>query len=168
MDAGDVDNDGQIEIAWGNCYEPEYEVRVYDFEDSVWVERNVSDVKGSVPGTGIFHVAIGDVDNDQLNELAIGSENLFLQVRYYEFDSGDWIEHNVTSVPGGAEVVEIGDVDNDDLNEILVGLESSTGELRYYENHYDEPITSTTSVTLTTTETSSYTSPTDSTDDNRN
>ena len=151
MDTGDVDNDGQIEIAWGNYVEPEYEVRVYDYENSNWVEHNVSDVKGSVPGTGIYHVAIGDVDNDGQNELAIGAGRLFLQVRYYEFDSEEWIEHNITSTPGTPEVVEIGDVDNDGLNEILVGLDYSTNELRYYENHHEPTPSVTTTDTYTTT-----------------
>jgi hypothetical protein len=155
IDAGDVDNDGQIEIAWGNCEEEDNEVRVYDYIDGTWTETNVSDMNGGAVGVGIYSVVIGDADNDAKNELLIGGGSPFLQVRYYEYEDDTWQETNITSVyPSVVQAEAIGDVDNDGENEIVVGLWSYSGELfdeiRYYEQA-DETATSTTSTTTTTT-----------------
>jgi hypothetical protein len=152
IDAGDVDNDGKNEIAWGAYGLSTYqdEVRVYKCENDNWNEYVVSDVPGGwtseTHGTDINHVAIGDLDNDGFNELAIGLSDTLTRsshqtIRYYEFDTGNWIEYNVSDPDVTVEVVEIGDVDNDGKNELLVGLGSTLFELRYYEvNSQQSPI----------------------------
>ncbi|MHA2428246.1 MAG: FG-GAP repeat domain-containing protein [Candidatus Hermodarchaeia archaeon] len=144
IDTGDVDNDGKTEIAWGayGAGAPQNEVRVYKLEETGWFEHIVSDVPGGwtdeTHGTGIYHVAIGDLDNDGLNELAIGLHDTPTRpseqtIRYYEFNSGSWIEYNVSDPDVSVEVVVIGDIDNDGENELLVGLDPTLFELRYYE-----------------------------------
>jgi len=158
MDTGDVDNDGLVEIAWGNYAELENEVRVYKYIAGEWNEFNVSDVPGGYTdgalGTGVYHVAIGDVDNDGLNELAIGliDDGLLLSsqtVRYYEYVDGVWVEYNVTDTDLSVEVVLIGDIDNDGMNELVVGLGGSYSwsirvpELRYYKILADDTTQST-------------------------
>ncbi|MFW9944934.1 MAG: FG-GAP-like repeat-containing protein, partial [Candidatus Sifarchaeia archaeon] len=149
IDTGDVDRDGEIEIAWANYAAPDNELRVYDYESGAWVERFVSDVPGGSvdTATAVHHVSIGDVNNDGFNELAIGIFDdgwrglSHESVRYYEYDelTRSWNEHNVTDPDLTAEVVVIGDVDSDGDNEILVGLASwysystQVPELRYYK-----------------------------------
>jgi hypothetical protein len=149
IDIGDVDNDNKTEIAWGNYAQDTNEVRVYDYDEStsIWVEHIVSDVPGGCVNTATYvhHVAIGDVDNDGLNELAIG---LFDDgwrglsneaVRYYKLIAGVWSEYNVTDPDLTAEVVQIADVDSDGQNELLVCLVSwysystQVPELRYFK-----------------------------------
>lgn len=164
MDTGDVDNDGETEIAWGNYFEPDNEVRVYDFVGDAWTEVNVSDMKGCPERVGVYHVAIGDANNDGENELAVGAGSLFLQVRFYKHNAGEWQEHNVSSVyPSVVQVVKIGDVDNDGKNEILVGLnggyeEETSDEIRYFEEAESTTTSSDTTTTGTaTTRTSTQT-----------
>ncbi|TFG96412.1 VCBS repeat-containing protein [Candidatus Thorarchaeota archaeon] len=131
MDTGDIDGDGEIEIAWGNYFETENEIRVYDYENGQWYEYNVSDVPNSAPRIGVYHVNIGDLDNDGQNELAFGLADGV--IGYLEYDDGEWNEYYIHQVDVVVEVVTVGDLDNDGKNEVLVGLESTTGELRYYE-----------------------------------
>ncbi|MFW9911241.1 MAG: hypothetical protein ACFFEU_02165 [Candidatus Thorarchaeota archaeon] len=149
IDSGDVDGDGDMEIAWANYGASENEVRLYDCKSGVWSEQIVSDVPGgSIEiSTFVHHVSIGDVDNDAVNEIAIGIFDDGWRglsndaVRYYEYDenTGNWIEHIVSDPDLTAEVVVIGDVDNDGANEILVGLNAwysystQVPELRYYK-----------------------------------
>jgi len=142
IDTGDVDNDGKTEIAWGAYSANQNEVRVYKLEDNNWCEHIVSDVPGGwtdeTHGTSIYHVAIGDLDNDGLNELAIGLQDIPTRpsdqtIRYYEFSEGNWIEYTVSDPDVSVEVVIIGDIDNDGENELLVGLDPTVFELRYYE-----------------------------------
>jgi len=152
IDAGDVDNDGDIEIAWGNFYQPENEVRIYDNIAGIWTEVNVSDMNACAEGTGIYHVEIGDVDNDELNELVIGAERVLYQIRYFEYVDDTWIGYNISSTPFSAQVVKIADIDYDNKNEIVVGLssyETTSDEIRYYER-IEDSTTETTSLTPTT------------------
>jgi len=149
IDSGDVDGDGDMEIAWANYGAPENEVRVYDCKSGVWSEQIVSDVPGGCVeiATAVHHVSIGDLDDDGDNEVAIGIIDdgwrglTHEAVRYYEYDkdAGTWTEHIVSDPDLTAGVVVIGDVDNEGDNEILVGLMSwysystQVPELRYYK-----------------------------------
>ena len=160
MDTGDVDNDGQVEIAWGAYSSFENEVRVYDYIENSWVEYNITDISGPLEDVNVNHVAIGDVDNDGLNELVVGlNEHSYFNrtvwpeidytVRYYKNESGGWTEYLVGDSGYDVEVVEIGDLDNDGENELLVGLKwwsifvypdppPVLYELRYYEYELGE------------------------------
>jgi hypothetical protein len=147
MDIGDVDNDEDIEIALGHYEDStrENQVRVYDYNISsgVWMEYIVDDVTEALGP--ICNLKIGDVDNDDSNEIAIG---LFddgaglanVTIRYYEYDTSlGWTEYKVTDTEMTVADLQIGDVDDDGENEILVGLTTSypgsivAPELRYYK-----------------------------------
>jgi hypothetical protein len=131
MDTGDIDGDGEIEIAWGNYFETENEIRVYDYENSQWNEYNVSDLPNSAPRIGVYHVNIGDLDNDGQNELAFGLADGV--IGYLEYDNGEWNEYYIRQLDSVVEVVTIGDLDNDGKNEVLAGLADTAAELRYFE-----------------------------------
>ncbi len=147
MDIGDADNDGDIEIVVGHHTDTadENQVYVYDynFASQNWMECIV-DVVSEALGP-ICNVKIGDVDNDALNEIAIGlfddgSGLANVTIRYYEYDTGlGWTEYKVTDTEMTVADLQIGDVDNDGDNEILVGLTTwypysiVAPELRYYK-----------------------------------
>lgn len=142
LDTGDVDNDGNIEIAIGAFFADENEVRVYDYNSSGWFEFNVTDLLGAPDGVSVYHVAIGDLDNDEENELAVGLQDrgeTDQGLRYCEYNSSGWFEYNITDYESDVEVVEIGDLDNDGLNELLVGIKcdiftpENVSAIRYYE-----------------------------------
>ncbi|MFW9964900.1 MAG: hypothetical protein ACFFCX_15125 [Candidatus Sifarchaeia archaeon] len=86
MNTGDVDNDGEIEIAWGSYAATENEIRVFDFELNAWSEIMASDLQNSTPAVDVYHVCIADVDNDNQNELAFGLDDG--KIGYSEYDSG--------------------------------------------------------------------------------
>jgi len=147
MDIGDADNDGDIEIVVGHHTDTADENQVYvydyDFASQNWMECIV-DVVSEALGP-ICNVKIGDVDNDALNEIAIGlfddgSGLANVTIRYYEYDTGlGWTEYKVTDTEMTVADLQIGDVDNDGDNEILVGLTTwypysiVAPELRYYK-----------------------------------
>jgi hypothetical protein len=142
MDTGDVDNDGNIEIAVGGWFAAENKVRVYKYNASGWFEFNVTDLQDAPGNVNVRHVVIGDLDNDSDNELAIGLEDHGTTdhgLRYYEYNASRWDEYRIADYDSNVEVVEIGDVDNDGLNELLVGItpDESTPQnvsaIRYYE-----------------------------------
>ncbi|MHA1909776.1 MAG: FG-GAP repeat domain-containing protein, partial [Candidatus Thorarchaeota archaeon] len=141
MDTGDVDNDGQLEIAWGNYAEPDNEVRVFNYEAGAFVEDIVSNLpfcppQGPGVGSGVFHVNIGDLDNDGDNELAVTIDDGC--IRYFEYLNGEWFEHEITKNDVRADAITIGDVDNDGWNEVLIGLITTQNEVRYYELPHSE------------------------------
>ncbi|MHA2351895.1 MAG: hypothetical protein ACXABX_02095 [Candidatus Thorarchaeota archaeon] len=147
MDIGDADNDGDIEIALGHYTNPtdENQVRVYDYDigTASWMEYIVDDVTEALGP--ICNVKIDDVDNDDLNEIAIGlfddgSGLANVTIRYYEYETGlGWTEFKVTDTEMTVADLQIGDVDSDGENEILVGLTTwypdsiVAPELRYYK-----------------------------------
>ncbi|MFW9976099.1 MAG: hypothetical protein ACFFDQ_12585, partial [Candidatus Thorarchaeota archaeon] len=123
MDIGDADNDGDIEIVIGHYLYPEREnqVRIYEYAGEDWSESIVSDLTEALGP--IYHVAIGDVDHDDdgKNEIVIGlfDDGVGLAnetIRYYEKDTGEWVEHKVTDTDMTVAVLQIGDVDNDGEN----------------------------------------------------
>ncbi|MFW9963143.1 MAG: hypothetical protein ACFFCX_06255 [Candidatus Sifarchaeia archaeon] len=147
MDIGDVDNDGDIEIALSHYTDStrENQVRIYEYKlnPSRWVEYIVDDVTEALGP--IYNVKIGDVDNDDLYEIAIG---LFddgvglanMTIRYYKYDTVlGWTEYKVTDTEMTVADLQISDVDDDGENEVLVGLTSwysysiVAPELRYYK-----------------------------------
>ncbi len=150
MTTGDVDNDGETEIAIAQWFYPEREnyVKVYDYDANLdlWEETlNAYQYEALGP---IKDLAIGDVDNnDGDNELVIGFLDAGVgrtndTIRYYEYGPSGWTEHMVTDTDLTVADLMIGDVDSDGEIEVLVGLTvSSYGdsvvapELRYYKVH---------------------------------
>jgi hypothetical protein len=98
-------------------------------------------------------VEIGDVDNDGENELLVGLNwwSIFVypdpppvpyELRYYEYELGSWVEHNITDLPSdvGRRAVKIGDIDHDGLNEVVVGTVGGSegiNQVRYFKYDID-------------------------------
>jgi len=123
VDMGDIDNDGDIEIV----YISSKSNSSYDNGIITIVDAKTHAVEWTSPAslmgnslTGIHDVKIADVDNDNLNELIIGTDRLYDGVVYvvdgtshalkatYNYDSGSPIYD-----------IEVLDIDNDGENEII-------------------------------------------------
>jgi len=90
-------------------------------------------------GYSVPAIAIGDADNDGLNETVIGYKNGTYELRMYEYSSGTWTETNITDETSGIYAVAIGDVNNDSKNEIVIGMQNDSlsldgNSIRIYEN----------------------------------
>lgn len=67
----------------------------------------------------IFHLSIGDVDNDGINEILLPESG---RVRIIKFDGSlNTFKTNLLFSQGLNDVAIVGDVDNDGLNEVVVG-----------------------------------------------
>jgi predicted nucleic acid-binding Zn-ribbon protein len=93
-----------------------------------WLERYLADIPSPVPA-----LAIGDADNDGINEVVIGTWTPTCEVRVYEKVGGTWVEDLVVSTSASVYSLAIGDSDNDGKNEIVMGMMSTSNELRAYE-----------------------------------
>jgi hypothetical protein len=94
---------------------------MYENKSGGWVETNISNVISHV-----YSVAIGDVNNDGKNEMAIGTTNVTLPFNYnfrmYENKTGKWVETNVSDPHRAVSSLDIGDANNDGKNEAVIGI----------------------------------------------
>ncbi len=112
---GDVDNDGDLDLAVGNYAMPN---RLYRNEGGSLSE---SAVWSSADADETTSVAWGDVDNDGDLDLAVG--NAFAPSRLYRNESGSLSESAVWSSADADETTSVawGDVDNDGDLDLAVG-----------------------------------------------
>ena len=131
---GDANNDGTKDMTYGTYGGVSYELRRCQNNSASWTTTNIADVTAD---TGINSVAVGDADNDALNEVVIGISRDDNQTRMYKNMSGTWVETNISQVFGvSVGAVAIGDADNDGSNEVVMGtddLGANGYELRMYE-----------------------------------
>jgi len=85
------------------------------------------------PGVGpIF--AVGDADNDGLNEIIFGAGASDSELSMYKNVSGGWVR-TVIKTPLQTESIEIGDANNDGKNEIVAGgMNSGNYPIRIFKN----------------------------------
>jgi len=100
--------------------------------------RTMANFTGSVIalGTTVDYVhAIGDVDNDGLNELVFGAKipSSDFSLAMYKNVSGGWVGTNITTQAIYIESIAIGDANGDGKNELVIG-ESANNTLRMYRN----------------------------------
>jgi len=115
VDVGDINGNDIPEIAigtWsGDTSAWLYEWNGDDYEE-VWYEEYPDEAE-------VFYAtAIGDPDNDGINELCIGTD----QVHIYQWDGVDYIEEATLTDPiGRCSWMNIGDCDSDGANELRTG-----------------------------------------------
>ncbi len=103
------------------------QVEVYaDSQD--WMEKIICDTESAVTS-----VAIGDADNDDVNEFVVGLWSPAQQVIAYEKSGVVWEEDVIVSAPAIVYSVAIGDCDNDGSNDVVIGMVSTTNEVRAYK-----------------------------------
>jgi flagellin-like protein len=125
---GDANNDGKNETVVGIYSGPTTnEVRMYENKTGGWIETNISDTPASV-----YSVAIGDANNDGLNDVVIAAYTT-TGVRMYENKTGKWVETNISDI-SEVDAIAVGDANNDGNKEIVVGVDSTTNRVRMYEN----------------------------------
>ncbi len=130
---GDADNDGQNEIVVGfDNAATGGEVKIYNNVSGAWSQ---SDVSGNL-GDDVFSVAIGDADNDGLNEIVTGCDvSVTNETKIYDNKTGGWAETNVSGDLGLVNSVAIGDADNDGQNEIVAGFGTGlANRTKIYDN----------------------------------
>ena len=133
---GDANNDGLKDFTIGSYGVATPELRLCENKTGKWVGTNISSVTAT---SGIIAIAVGDADNDGLNEIvfspASGSDNSTKMVKNM---SGTWVETNISTAPSnaytGLNSIAIGDMNNDGKNEVFVGLSGGNNRLRIYEN----------------------------------
>jgi hypothetical protein len=129
---GDANNDGKndVVIVMGSTLN---ETRMYENKSGGWVETNISDPSACC---SVKYVAIGDANNDGLNEVVIGMANSVYEVRMYNYTGGSWVETYISDqlALGDVYSVAIRDADNDGRNEVVVGGSTDPYELRMYKN----------------------------------
>jgi hypothetical protein len=127
---GDANNDGNKDVVIGTSATTN-ELRMYENKSGTWVETNITDYVGA---SNVNSVAIGDADNEGMNEIVVvsGFDN---KLRMYKNISGGWVETNI-SITGAATVrsVAIGDADNNGKNEIVIWTTNATCAVRAYTN----------------------------------
>jgi len=128
---GDYDNDGLNDLAfseWGT-----HKITVYKSDFIRIIKQWVSGILSTINDPR--HVAIGDYDNDGLNDFAFVEETGNRVTVYYQPKSGTVVKASVKQWVGlgGPWGVAIGDYDNDGLNDLAFS-EMTGGRVSVYES----------------------------------
>ncbi len=133
---GDIDNDSLNEIVLASMNDPvtddtlrilKFNAQTSEFEQISWTTMG--------DNVGFWGVAIGNLDNDLINEIAVGADSQ--GIRVYSFENNvlnlEW-EYTTARFPYS---LAIGDVDNDGSKEIVTdGIDSLVYILGYDGNNY--------------------------------
>ena len=116
---GDCDNDGNIELIMSGgpfrFWSRTPEIVVFKWNGWRLVKTAIYD--DPVTRGYVYMVGIGDVDNDGVNEVCVGTN----VVHILQWNGAGFDEEAVLPTWGGLAVTNIGDRDNDGFNEINVG-----------------------------------------------
>jgi hypothetical protein len=119
---GDLNNDGLNDVALGtgNASDPtnDYKVFVFYQDYSGYLSLPVKYSYPHITGNGLRAISIGDVNNDQLNDVVIGNDN---SVGIYYQNNLGLLNPIVSYTTGyGVDGVKVGDLNNDGLSDIAV------------------------------------------------
>jgi len=89
----------------------------------------------------IMSTAVGDVNNDGKNEIAVGTDaSNYNTTMVYQNTSGGWVETNISYLSNGDSAIVIGDANNDGKNDLVVEdnlppvFTAASNSTRMYEN----------------------------------
>lgn len=125
FDVGDVDNDGQLEIVSGVFGSFPYDdygfLTVFDAENKTIEWQNDEEMFMNSFVDDYTNITIGDIDNDNDNELLLGIEHGFSNSFIYVFNSNYELETSF-EIDGMSIILDtkIFDIDNDGENELIV------------------------------------------------
>lgn len=132
--SGDTDNDGKTEVVASAGYNTVYAL---NYEDGSWT----ADIVGSGLAGHPYGVGVGDLDNDGIDEIGIGTRQKDAYI--FDWDGSSYQEIWHTNYAGEEDLIEgiaIGDADNDGQNELLVGTDD-IHVLSYNGTNYNEEST---------------------------
>jgi len=115
--SGDPDDDGKTEViaSGGNN-----NVYALNYEDGVWNAEIVGSGLQSHP----YGIGLGDLDNDGIDEIGVGTHGTYSYIfKYIDGSYQQLWTMNYVGEPGIIEGVAIGDADNDGDIEFLVGTD---------------------------------------------
>lgn len=117
---GDADNDGSNELlaflSGGNSGPGA--LRVYKYSGGTYLLTGLLPLDAWVRDNAL---KIGDVDNDDSNEIVIGQDFFARRIEVYSYSAGNFSLEWSDNLGSDVRSVEIGDSDNDGENELLVG-----------------------------------------------
>jgi len=114
---GDPDNDGKTEVIAGAGSSTVYAL---NYNAGTWTADTVASGLAGHP----YGIAVGDLDDDNIDEIGIGLDNTYAYI--YEWTGSSYTEVWSTNYAGEEDIIEataIGDADNDGQNEFLVGTD---------------------------------------------
>jgi len=112
VDVGDINGNGIPEIAFGN-WAGDTAAWVYEWSGDEYVELWNEEYPDEA--SVFYSASIGDPDNDGINELCIGTD----QIHIYQWDGADYVEEaTISEIVGNCVWVNIGDCDSDGFNEL--------------------------------------------------
>jgi hypothetical protein len=115
--SGDPDDDGKTEVVACAGYNTVYAL---NYENDSW---NAEVVKTGLPDHP-YGVGLGDLDNDGIDEIGVGTYGTDAYIFDWDGDSYETVWHmDFTGEQSIIEGTAIGDADNDGQNELLVGTD---------------------------------------------
>ena len=132
--SGDTDNDGKTEVIASAGYNTVYAL---NYEDGSWSADIVASGLAGHP----YGVGVGDLDNDGIDEIGIGTRQKDAYI--FDWDGSSYQEVWHMNYAGEDDLIEgiaIGDADNDGQNELLVGT-NLIHVMAYNEGSYVEEST---------------------------
>jgi len=135
--AGDIDLNGYNDIVVGTGDVGGSKVRVFSiFAEKLLEFKAFNDNENP---NGDVYVAVGDVDEDRLNDIAVGS-GLFSDslIRVFDHDGDEFMEisaFNSIENPNGKVSVAVADLDLDGKNEIIAGTgKAGKSRVKIFDN----------------------------------
>ncbi len=132
MAMGDVDGDGDAELAMGRNPGSGMRYQVIDYEGGAWAPIFENGGKGWNKARGITAMAMGDIDNDGDDELAMGrNDGGGMRYQVIDYEGGEWtpvLKNGGEGWPTTRSVtaLALGDVNDDFDDDLAIGRDAGS------------------------------------------